>query len=103
MERPFIRLEGRTLCFDMFTLFDNFYRVLQRVIFRLEPEYKRTWNERQKAVSEELAVHLRFAGYCPGLVFIGRFSIAGGRRQGNTNGSKQMAPLFMTIICSLLR
>lgn len=38
----------------MFALFDNFYRVLQRVIFRLEPSYKQTWNNRQQAVSEEL-------------------------------------------------
>jgi preprotein translocase subunit SecA len=54
MKRPFIRLEGRTLCFEMFTLFDNIYRVLQRAVFRLEPEYKQTWNERQKATSEQL-------------------------------------------------
>lgn len=54
MKRPFIRLEDRILCFEIFSLFDNFYRVLQRVIFRLEPEYRQTWNELQKAVSEEL-------------------------------------------------
>ena len=54
MRRPFIRLQGRTLCFDMFTLFDGFYRVMQRILFRLAPEYRTTWNERQKAVSEEL-------------------------------------------------
>lgn len=54
MKRPFIRLQGRTLCFDMFALFDGFYRVMQRAVFRLEPEYRDTWNERQKEVSEEL-------------------------------------------------
>ncbi len=54
MKRPFIRLDGRTYCFDMFALFDNFYRVLQRAIFRLAPDYKQTWNERQQAVSETL-------------------------------------------------
>jgi uncharacterized protein YchJ len=54
MKRPFIRLQGRTLCFDMFVLFDGFYRVIQRTIFRLEPDYRTTWNERQKAVSEDL-------------------------------------------------
>lgn len=57
MKRPFIRLDHRILCFDMFALFDNIYRVLQRVIFRLEPEYRETWNERQKAVSEELPLN----------------------------------------------
>jgi preprotein translocase subunit SecA len=54
MKRPFIRLDGRIYCFDMFSLFDNFYRVLQRAIFRLAPEYRPAWNERQKAVSEAL-------------------------------------------------
>ena len=54
MKRPFICLGGRVLAFDVFTLFDNFYRVLQRVIFRLAPEYKETWNTRQKALSEAL-------------------------------------------------
>ena len=54
MRRPFIRLGRRVLAFDVFALFDNIYRVLQRVIFRLAPDYKETWNERQKAVSEAL-------------------------------------------------
>lgn len=54
MKRPFIRLGGRALAFDVFALFDNFYRVLQRVVFRLAPDYKQTWNERQKSLSEAL-------------------------------------------------
>lgn len=54
MKRPFMRLQDRTLCFDMFVLFDGLYRVMQRIVFRLAPAYKTTWNERQKAVSEDL-------------------------------------------------
>jgi len=54
MKRPFIRLGGKVFCFDIFTLFDEIYRVLQRAIFRLAPDYKETWNQRQKAVSEVL-------------------------------------------------
>ena len=54
MKRPFIRLGGRVLAFDVFALFDNIYRILQRTIFRLAPDYKETWNARQKALSEEL-------------------------------------------------
>jgi preprotein translocase subunit SecA len=54
MKRPFIRLDGRIFCFDMFSLFDNIYRVLRRVILQHEPAYGVTWNERQNAVSEEL-------------------------------------------------
>lgn len=54
MKRPFMRCSGRIYCFDMFSLFDNFYRVLQRAIFSLAPEYRRECNDRQKAVSESL-------------------------------------------------
>ncbi len=54
MKRPFIRLDGRIFCFDMFSLFDNIYRVLRRVIVQQEPTYNATWNDRQKSVTEEL-------------------------------------------------
>jgi len=54
MLRPFIRLNDRALCFDMWSLFDNIYRALQRIVCRLEPSYREIWNYRQKAVTEEL-------------------------------------------------
>jgi SEC-C motif len=54
MQRPFLRLDGRPLCFDMWSLFDNIYRAIQRIIFRLEPSYRDSWNARQKAVTEVL-------------------------------------------------
>ncbi len=54
MKRPFIRLDGRVFCFDIFSLFDNVYRVLRRVIVQREPSYAGTWNDRQKVASEEL-------------------------------------------------
>ena len=54
MKRPFIQLNGRVLCFHMHSLFDNFYRVLQRAIFRIKPDYRETWNIRQKDTSEQL-------------------------------------------------
>jgi preprotein translocase subunit SecA len=54
MKRPFIRLDGRIFCFDIFSLFDNVYRVLRRVIVHREPSYGGTWNDRQKTVSKEL-------------------------------------------------
>lgn len=54
MRRPFIRLNGSTYCFDIFSLFDNIYRVLRRIVIELEPAYKESWNDGQKAVSEEL-------------------------------------------------
>lgn len=54
MRRPFIRLNGSTYCFDIFSLFDNIYRVLRRIVIDLDPAYKESWNDGQKAVSEEL-------------------------------------------------
>lgn len=54
MQRPFIRLEGRPLCFDMWSLFDNIYRAMQRIVCRLEPSYRETWNRLQKGTTEEL-------------------------------------------------
>nr|WP_311969935.1 SEC-C metal-binding domain-containing protein [Bradyrhizobium diazoefficiens] len=54
MRRPFIRLDGSTYCFDLFSLFDNVYRVLRRIVVELEPAYKEPWNAGQKAASEEL-------------------------------------------------
>lgn len=53
-KKPFIKLNGRYYCFDLNSLFDNFYRVMQRVIFFHKPSYKSEWNEKQKIISEEL-------------------------------------------------
>lgn len=54
MRRPFIRLNDSTYCFDIFSLFDNIYRVLRRIVVELEPAYKELWNDGQKLASEEL-------------------------------------------------
>jgi len=56
--RPFLCVNGRYYCFELLNLMDNLYRVLQRVIIRLRPEYKEKWNERQKQISEELPFKL---------------------------------------------
>jgi hypothetical protein len=53
-KRPFIRLNGRYYCFDLYSLFDNLYRVVQRLVIRLKPEYQEQWNKTQRSLSEEL-------------------------------------------------
>lgn len=53
-KRPFIRLDGRVLCFDLRNLFDHIYRVMQRLIIRLKPDYAETWNRVQQELSETL-------------------------------------------------
>ncbi|MEK3702897.1 SEC-C metal-binding domain-containing protein [Paenibacillus sp. FSL R7-0198] len=56
--RPFISIDKNFYCFDLYSLFDNLYRVIQRLIIRLKPEYKQEWNTKQKEVSEELPFRL---------------------------------------------
>lgn len=56
--RPFLHVEGRFYCFDLFSLMDNLYRVVQRMITRLCPDYQETWKIRQTNVSESLQFEL---------------------------------------------
>lgn len=63
--RPFIYVEGKYYCFELFSLMDNLYRVIQRMITRLRPDYKEKWNKKQKEVSENLPFEL-FAKLLPG-------------------------------------
>ena len=56
--RPFIVIDQKFYCFDIQNLFDNFYRQMQRLILRLEPDYAETWNSRQNVISESLPVSL---------------------------------------------
>jgi hypothetical protein len=53
-KRPFIRLNERYYCFNLYSLFDNIYRVMQRIIWRLRPDYREPWNAIQQQQSEEL-------------------------------------------------
>ena len=53
-KRPFIKLNGQYYCFELYSLLDNLYRVLQRMICRLKTEYLAVWNDKQKKVSEQL-------------------------------------------------
>lgn len=55
-KRPFIRLGNRSYCFDLHSLFDGIYRIIQRLVLRLKPEYRETWNKLQQELSEELPI-----------------------------------------------
>jgi hypothetical protein len=52
--RPFLRLNGRIYCFDHYSLYDNIYRVMQRAVERLKPDYKQRWNQIQCQTTEDL-------------------------------------------------
>lgn len=56
--RPFLCIDGHYYCFDKMSLMDNLYRILQRLIIRLKPNYQSEWNEKQKKVSEDLPFDL---------------------------------------------
>ena len=53
-KRPFIQIAGQYYCFDLHSLFDNIYRIMQRIILRMDPTYVETWNKTQKELSESL-------------------------------------------------
>ena len=53
-KRPFIRLSGQYYCFDLHALFDKIYRVMQKIILRIKPDYAETWNKTQQNLSENL-------------------------------------------------
>ena len=53
-KRPFIQIAGQYYCFDLHSLFDNIYRIMQRIILRMDPTYAETWNKAQQELSEGL-------------------------------------------------
>lgn len=53
-KRPFIKLNDHYYCFELYSLLDNLYRVLQRTICRIKPDYRKEWNDKQKEISEQL-------------------------------------------------
>lgn len=63
--RPFLAIDGSYYCFDVHSLFDHVYRVLQRIILAQEPGYRHAWDEAQKTMSEALPLRL-FRQLCPG-------------------------------------
>lgn len=66
--KPFLKANDNYYCFDMYALSDNIYRAIQKIIYRLKPEYKASWNNSQQAISEELPFQM-FAKLLPGADF----------------------------------
>jgi hypothetical protein len=64
-QRPFIKLKERYYCFELHNLFDNLYRIIQRAVLKIKPDYRETWNEKQQELSERLPVEL-FRAILPG-------------------------------------
>lgn len=51
-KRPFIKIDDVSYCFDYYSFIDNFYRVLQKTITRIEPGYQ--WSKYQQIASEAM-------------------------------------------------
>src|SRR6266568_1047430 len=89
--RPVIRVDEKYYCFDLFSLMDNLYRIFQRMITRLNPDYKDTWNYKQKVVSESLPFEL-FERLLPGakifrpIYYLGSAGKPGGQNWCETDG-----------------
>ncbi len=64
-KRPFIKINGQNYCFELYNLFDNFYRTMQRIILKRKPEYRAIWNNKQQDVSERIPIEL-FVKLLPG-------------------------------------
>lgn len=64
-KRPFIKLDDRHYCFDLYSLFDHIYRVIERTVMRMKPQYREEWNQKQKELSERLPFDL-FTRLLPG-------------------------------------
>lgn len=59
-KRPFLKIDERYYLFGIYQVTDHGYRVFQRAILNQDPEYRETWNARQKEVSEKLPFDLLF-------------------------------------------
>lgn len=55
-KRPFLKLNGRYYCFDLYGLFDNFYRQLEKKIYARSDAAKQSWIRNRKDVSEALPI-----------------------------------------------
>jgi hypothetical protein len=64
-KKPFIKLNGKYYCFNIYSLFDNLYRSLQKLIINRKPDYKEEWNEKQKKMSENVPIDI-FKKILPG-------------------------------------
>ena len=83
-KRPFIRLNDQYYCFDLYSLLDNIYRVMDRLIYRLKPDYRETWNSIQKNLSENLPIEF-FERLLPGAKIFRQVYYRGQTKAGTTD------------------
>ena len=62
-KRPFIKIDEQFYCFDYYSFVDNFYRVIQKTVTRLLPNYR--WSDIQQNASETMVANI-FKRLLPG-------------------------------------
>lgn len=56
--KPFINIDNKFYCFDYYNLFDNIYRVMQKVIRAKDATYKDKWMSVQMETTEKIVADL---------------------------------------------
>lgn len=64
-KRPFIKINEQYYCFDYYSFIDNFYRVIQKAVTRLLPNYR--WSDKQQNASETMVANI-FKKILPGCI-----------------------------------
>lgn len=54
IRKPFLKYNNTYYCYNLYTLFDNFYRKINELIIINNPSYREIWNKKQKEISEKL-------------------------------------------------
>lgn len=67
--RPFLKVNGKYLCFDLQCLCDNFYRQIEKRIFLRSEAEKQRWITNRKDISESLPIDL-FVSLLPGATIL---------------------------------
>lgn len=55
-KRPFVKIGGRYYCFDTHSLFDNFFRQIEKKVFQRSEDEKQAWITGRKTISESLPI-----------------------------------------------
>jgi hypothetical protein len=57
-KKPFLKIDDKYYCFEYTSFADHIYRILQKLIVRLKPEYKTDWKGKQTEVTELLPLEM---------------------------------------------
>jgi hypothetical protein len=66
-KKPFIKIENISYCFEYYSLFDHIYRIIQKTIKELKPDYEDKWAKLQQDASETMVENI-FKKLLPGCI-----------------------------------